>query len=98
AVPCTKNCKRIVLRSVVEAQNDDRAHLGPQRAWIAAALRRGRHPGHVAMGAFGEEPGEIRLRPGNRFRPDDPDTIETMSLRSGKDRRLECFGQKSRSA
>src|SRR5690606_39439867 len=44
---------RVAVRAVIEAQHDDRAHLGPQPPRIAAA--RVGHPGHVAMGALGQE-------------------------------------------
>ena len=47
--------QRIIGRTVVDAEHHHRAHLGPQRARIAAPVGVLRHPFHVAMFAGGEE-------------------------------------------
>ena len=47
--------QRIAVRAVIDAEHDDRAHVRPHRARIAAAVGLGRHPIHVAVAAFGEE-------------------------------------------
>jgi hypothetical protein len=92
--------QRIVVGAVVHPEHDDRARLRPDRARIAAPLRRIGKPVHVAVRALGEEllepPG--RLRDG--IRPRDPDHVEAVIAGGGGECSLERGGvvQKSRSA
>ena len=53
--------QRIGIGSVIDSEHDDRAHIGPQHARLAAPLGIG-HPSHVAMGAGGEKFPQARRR------------------------------------
>ena len=91
--------QRIIGRTVVDAEHHHRAHLGPQRARIAAPLGVLRHPFHVAMFAGGEEGAQPLARARDRIGPRDPDNFETMGARGGGERALERGrSQKSRLA
>ena len=59
--------QRILVRPVIDAEHDDRARLMPHRARIAAPLGIGRHPGHVAVRAGGEEFAQPLRRARNRI-------------------------------
>jgi hypothetical protein len=67
---------------------------------IAAALRGGLHPFHVAVGAFGQELPQALRREGDGIGGDDPDDVETKLPRSLLQRLLEPrrLRQKSRLA
>jgi len=70
--------ERIAARAVIDAEHDDRAHLRPHRARIAAAVGLGRHPIHVAMGAFGEEGSQALGGQRDRIRPRHADDIKAL--------------------
>jgi hypothetical protein len=100
AVASAQDRQWIGVRAVVQPQHDDRAHLRPQRARIAAA-RSGRcHPFHVAVGAVSQELLQSLRRERNRIRPRDADGVEAMLPRGSHQRRFErrWIAQKSRSA
>jgi hypothetical protein len=63
--PFFEDRQRIVLRSVIETEHDDGAHLRPQSARIATPIRVARHPIHVAMAAGFEKCAQTRSRVGN---------------------------------
>ena len=91
--------QRIAIRAVIDAEHDDRAHVRPQHAGIAAPVGVFRHPVHVAVGAGGEEVAQPLGRVRDRVRPRDTDRVEALRARGLGERRLERGrGQKSRLA
>ena len=70
--------ERIVVRTVIDAEHDDRAHFGPQRARIAAPFGVGRHPFHVAVSAGGEKLAQPFADLRNRIRMRHADGVETL--------------------
>ena len=66
----------IAFRTIIHAEHDDGPHLRPHQAGIAAAFRVRRHPPHVAVLAFVEEPGEPGARLRGDFGPRHRDGIE----------------------
>jgi hypothetical protein len=84
-----KDLQRIMVRSIVEADHDHRAHLGPQRLRIAAALGGGLHPDHVAVRAFGKELLQPLLRERGGVRACDADGIEAVLPGFGGERRFQ---------
>jgi hypothetical protein len=46
-----ENGKRIAIRSVIDAEHQDGAHLRPQHLRVAAPIGVGRHPRHIAVSA-----------------------------------------------
>src|SRR5262249_32955218 len=93
--------ERVIVRPVVHPQHDDRAGVWPQYARVAAPFSGGGHPGHVAVGALGDEAQEAFLRLGYGVWPSDSHDIEALRPGGLDQRRLERCGwlvQKSRSA
>ena len=73
---CARICKRIFVGPVIDAEHDDRAHVGPQPARIGAALGTVREPVHVAMRAGVEEIAEMLRGVRDRVGIGDADAIE----------------------
>src|SRR5713226_8102217 len=69
--------RRILTRSVIDAEHDHRAHVGPQHPRVSAAFRVSGEPVHVAMRAGLEEAAKIFCGIRNRSRIGDADAIET---------------------
>ena len=93
-----QNRKRILVGTVIDAEHDDRAHVGPQPARIGAALRIACQPVHVAMRAGIEEIAKVFRGQRNRIRRGDADAVEAERARFSRQRRLHVgSGQKSRS-
>ena len=91
--------ERIAARAVIDAEQHDRAHLRPHRARIAAAVGLGRHPIHVAMGAFGEEGSQPLGGQRDRIRPRHADDVKALRPGGFDKRGLQLSRcQKSRSA
>ena len=91
--------QRIAVRAVIDAEHDDRAHVRPQHAGIAAPVGVSRHPIHVAVGAGREEVAQPLGRARDRIRPRDADRVETLRAGRLDERRLQCGRrQKSRLA
>ena len=92
--------ERIRIRTVIDAEHDDRAHVRPQRARIAAPIGVRRHPCHVAVRAGGEELAQpLRRLRQDRVRPRDADCVKTLRAGRSGERRLDRSGrQKSRLA
>ena len=99
AVRPVEDRERIAGRPVVHAEHDDRAHLGPQRARIAAPFAVG-HPTHVAVRPIGQEARKVLPGLRDRVRARDPDDLESMRPGDLGERRLDLrqVAQKSRSA
>src|SRR5262249_9156916 len=95
-----QNGEWVVIRSVIEAEHDDRAHIAPERAWVAAAGRRGLHPGHIALRAVGQEGFEASLGVRRGVGMRDAEHVEAVCTRFPRERSLERgrLRQKSRSA
>ena len=70
--------ERIVMRAVIDAEHDDRAHARPQRARIGAAVGVARHPIHVAVAAGFEECAEPRGRARDGVGPRHAEGVEAM--------------------
>ena len=81
--------QRIVIRAVIDAEHDDRAHVRPQHAGIAAPIGVSRHPVHVAVGAGGEEVAQPLGSARDRVRPRDTDRVEALRAGGLDERRLE---------
>ncbi len=96
--------QRILIRPVIDAEHDHRAHVGPQHPRVSAAFRTCGEPVHVAMRAGLKEAAKIFCGIRNRRRIGDADAIETererlvgeLLFQSGG-RKLDCLVQKSRS-
>ena len=91
---------RVALRTVIDSEHHDRAHLRPQRLRIGAALRPRRKVIHVAVQPERHEFDERGLRLRRELRGSHRDLIEAQRRRLAGKRRSD-FGrraQKSRSA
>jgi hypothetical protein len=62
AVRLAEDRQRVLVRAVVHAEDDDRAHIGPERLRRAPALQRFRHPAHGAVPAVRQK--RFEPRPG----------------------------------
>jgi hypothetical protein len=69
--------QRALIRSVIDAEHDHRAHVGPQHPRVGAAFRTCGEPVHVAMRAGLEEAAKIFCGIRNRSRIGDAAAIET---------------------
>ena len=100
AVLARQDRQRVLVRPVIHAQHDHRAHVWPQRAGRGAALGRCRHPHHVAVGAVGEKTLQPRLGFRHGVGLGDAGHVEAACPRVFDERALDRFrlDQKSRSA
>ena len=91
--------ERIVLRTVIDAEHDDRARVFPQCARIAAAVGVSRHPIHVAVDAVGQELPQPLGRVRHCVGPRDAERVEARGAGRLRQRALgRSRGQKSRLA
>ena len=91
--------ERIVIRTVVEAEHDDGADVGPERTRIAAPLGIRGHPLHVAVRAAVEKLPQPLGRKRDGVRPRDAHDLKALRAGLSGERRLERRrGQKSRLA
>ena len=104
ARPRLQNSQRILIGPVIHAQHDDRAHVGPQRARIGAALRMRGEPVHVAMRAGREEIAKVPAGISEHAGSGDADAIESQRAGFACERGFQVGGsercvraQKSRS-
>ena len=97
-LPVGQRGKRVALRAVIEAEQDDGVDARPQHAGIAAALRGIGQPVHRAVMAGLQKGLEIGWRGLNGVGTGDADDIEAFCLcQVTKQRRGAIAGQKSRS-
>jgi hypothetical protein len=87
-----QDLKRIFARPIIDAEHDDRAHAGPQHAWVAAALRACCKPVHVAMAAQVEELAEILGRASGRTGIGHPDAVKAERAGFAFERGFEISG------
>ena len=73
--------KRILRRSVIEAEHDDALGVAHELAGIGPPLEGLGHPGHVAMRAFREPGGETLARMRGRVGGRDPAGVEAEGER-----------------